>query len=203
MANLDPLKDRREIQSLLSKLRPNRGYCITLISTIDVFPRNVEFHEGTEIGLMEKDEAYGKNRAWLENELKEKFKDDLTIIRLPGLFGPGLKKNLLFDLLNNRELARFNPESKFQFYNVGNLADDLSTVWREKIRLQNLATEPISVYQILALFNRLESSFPQERIFEYRMKTVNSLLFKSPRNEYISDSQSTLDQIKNWVSREK
>ena len=197
-ANLDPKKDRDEIATLLSNLHPDSGYSLTLISTIDVFPKNYSFTETTPVEFMEKEEAYGKNRAWLECELREKF-EDLTIVRLPGLFGPGLKKNLIFDLLNNKPIARLNPESHFQFYDIRNLAKDLSLLWERNRKIQNMATQPISVAEILSIFNRPELSVLDEPPFHYKMKTVNGALFGMGKIDYIEDSESVLREIKNWI----
>jgi hypothetical protein len=45
------------------------------------------------------DLAYGRNRRALEAFCADRF-DDCLIVRLPALFGPGLRKNFIFDLLN-------------------------------------------------------------------------------------------------------
>jgi nucleoside-diphosphate-sugar epimerase len=199
LANLDPEKDKNAISDLLAQLNPNSGYSLTLISTIDVFPKGEEFNEETENQKMENDEGYGKNRAWLEIALQEKF-PDLTIVRLPGLFGPGLKKNLLFDLTNNREIAKINPNSEFQFYNVLNLAKDLNIIWEKSIRIQNIATEPIAVKEVLSIFDAHGKGTLSEKRFAYRMKTLNSSSFDSSQKDYIESKESVLNQLQIWKS---
>ncbi|MEG2769570.1 MAG: sugar nucleotide-binding protein, partial [Oscillospiraceae bacterium] len=67
------------------------------ISTADVYktPQNVD--ENTPID--ENDlQTYGKNRYLLEKWVRENIENHL-IVRLPGLFGKGIKKNFLFDML--------------------------------------------------------------------------------------------------------
>ena len=44
-------------------------------------------------------EAYGKNRYYLEEWVKNNISDYL-IVRLPGLFGKNIKKNFIYDLIN-------------------------------------------------------------------------------------------------------
>lgn len=197
-ANLNPERDQQEITALLSNLHPNSGYSLTLISTIDVFPRDLSFTEKTPVEYMERIEGYGKNRAWLECELKDKF-EDLTIVRLPGLFGPGLKKNLIFDLLHKKPIVRMNPDSHFQFYDIRNLAQDLSLLWNNDLKVQNMATEPVSVAQILSLFSKTELGVLDEPSFHYKMKTINSAVFGEGKVDYIQDSESVLREIKDWI----
>ncbi len=70
---------------------------LVLISTVDVFESPNGATEDT-MPSTENAQAYGKNRALLEKAVREKFENAL-IIRLPGLFGKGLKKNFIFDFL--------------------------------------------------------------------------------------------------------
>src|SRR5262249_13960111 len=43
------------------------------------------------------------------------------IVRLAGMVGPGLKKNPVFDILNNQPL-RISPESQYQFMHTDDVA---------------------------------------------------------------------------------
>ncbi len=75
------------------KIAPKR---LVLISTVDVY-------ESSE-GKTEEDPAmgqgvYGKNRALLENWVREQYPGSL-IVRLPGLFGKGIKKNFIYDYIH-------------------------------------------------------------------------------------------------------
>ncbi len=98
LANQQPEEDLAEIKKLISHLEQVEAKQFVLISTVDVYsdPQNV-----TERDLPDPDqqEPYGKNRYYLETWVKEHFAHAL-ILRLPGLFGPFLKKNLVYDLLH-------------------------------------------------------------------------------------------------------
>lgn len=94
-ANADPDGDLRNLEALVGSVRRARVGRLVLISTIAVLAdpgsgadeATADFETGT---------AYGRHRRWLETALSDAF--PTLILRLPALFGPGLKKNLLFDL---------------------------------------------------------------------------------------------------------
>ena len=96
-ANRDPERDERHIRALIDQLRRIRAKHFILISTIAVlekFSANSEMEARYETEL-----AYGRNRRALEVAMADHFPNTL-IVRLPALFGSGLKKNFLFDILN-------------------------------------------------------------------------------------------------------
>ena len=58
-----------------------------------------------------------KNRKMLEYFVKNNFQNYL-IIRLPGIFGTGLKKNVIYDLMNKNELQKIYSNDYFQWYDL-------------------------------------------------------------------------------------
>ena len=146
IANAEPEKDLMNIKNLIYSLRTIQRRKCVLISTIDVFPTNYEFDEDSVV-LTNHEEAYGANRSYLETELAN-FLEDLHIIRLPGMYGPGLKKNLIFDLANKKEPPKLNPSSTFQFYDVRSLPGHIELCLDNDVKVLNLATEPVSVKEI-------------------------------------------------------
>ena len=98
LANLYPEQDLEAIQSLIEILKQVKCKKFVLISTIDIYksPQNVD--ENTPIDL-DGLHAYGKNRYYMEEYVRNFFEDYL-IIRLPALYGKGLKKNFIFDMIH-------------------------------------------------------------------------------------------------------
>ena len=96
LANADPAADlavMAKARENLKKLRPER---VVLVSSIAVYADSRGKDEDSEMttdGLS----AYGANRLQLERWVREDFPDAL-IVRLPALYGRGLKKNFLYDL---------------------------------------------------------------------------------------------------------
>lgn len=98
IANRSPESDFTAINMLIDQLKKVRTQRFVLISSIAVL---ADFASGADeyTQSFQQDLAYGRNRRALEAFCEAHFRDCL-IVRLPALFGHGLKKNFIFDLLN-------------------------------------------------------------------------------------------------------
>ena len=97
-ANRAPERDAAQIDALIARLATVRAERFVLISSIAVL---ADFAGGDDEGTQafQQDLAYGRHRRALEAFVESHFPGSL-IVRLPALFGQGLRKNFLFDLLN-------------------------------------------------------------------------------------------------------
>ena len=96
LANQDPEADLAVMRAARENLRRLAPKKLVLISSICVFADSrgkTEADEPTPEGLA----PYGANRLQLERWVREDWPDAL-IVRLPALYGKGLKKNFLYDL---------------------------------------------------------------------------------------------------------
>lgn len=149
IANRDPLGDLNKIAELISYLETIKCERFILISTVDVFKCPVDVDEDTIVdvdGL----HAYGKNRRILEEFVERHFPNSL-IVRLPGLVGPGLKKNVIFDFLNDNNIRSVDSRGLFQFYPMVNLWSDIKVALDFKLKLVHLSAQPISVEEVSEL----------------------------------------------------
>jgi nucleoside-diphosphate-sugar epimerase len=146
LANREPERDLMGIIPLLTALEDVKAERFVLISTIDVYRDPVDVDEDTPIST-EDLHPYGTHRRLLENFVRERFPRH-HIIRLPGLFGEGLKKNIIFDLLHDHRLDQIDSAAVFQFYNLECLARDIGVTMQHELRLVNFATEPVSVGEL-------------------------------------------------------
>lgn len=97
LANKNPEHDKDIIVDAIENIRRINPKKLVLVSTISVYPIPKEVDEGTEIEIYDLP-AYGANRLKLEKFVEKTYEDHL-ILRLPALFGSGLKKNFLYDFI--------------------------------------------------------------------------------------------------------
>lgn len=143
IANSKPEEDKAKIEALINHLKTITCDTFVLISTVDVFKSPQGVDEDTvvdEDGL----HAYGLHRRLLEKFVEVHFPKHL-IVRLPGLVGPGLRKNVIYDFLHNNNLHAIESRGVFQFYPMVNLWFDIQTALQQGLKLVHLTSEPVSV----------------------------------------------------------
>lgn len=149
-ANLHPEEDKAGINRLLEPLSKIQTRRFTLISTIDVYPVPRGVDEDTAIEH-EGHHAYGLHRLEVEDWVKQQF-PEVLILRLPGLFGPGIKKNVIFDMMHDNNLDKIHPDGVFQYYDLRHLADDIDRAWELGMELLNLSTGQLATSEIRDIF---------------------------------------------------
>lgn len=200
IANRQPEADLENVEGLIAHLKSINCKTFVLISTVDVFknPRGVD--EGTpvdESGL----HAYGLHRRLLENFVEIHFARHL-IVRLPGLVGPGLRKNVIFDFLNDNNLHAIDSRGVFQFYPMVNFWYDIQTALDAGLKLVHLTAEPISVADVSAQgFGRTFEQGQVDSPAVYDMRTRHAQLFGST-GQYQYSRRETIQAIRAYAQSE-
>lgn len=194
-ANQNPEKDLKNIMQFIEHIKKVKTKKFVLISTIDVYENPCDVYEDSEFGNLEKN-PYAKNRLYLENFIKSHFKDYL-IIRLPIVYGHNLKKNMIYDALNNHELEKVNTEAQVQVYNVKNLMKDIFIALKNNIKILNIATEPVTTKEIYKEVFGLELDNSPCPDFKYDMKTNYSNLF-GQKKDYAYTKIKILNELKKF-----
>jgi len=204
-ANKAPERDRAALQDLVATLSQVQADRFVLISTVDVYPdsslRHGLAYEDGPVGGQDH-HAYGRHRLWLEEEIARLFPRH-HILRLPALFGPGLKKNPLFDMAHARLLAQIDPEASFSWYDLTRLTQDIATAIKADLPLVNLAAEPVSLGQIRdTLFPGLAigMALAKDRVSPlYDLRTRNAEAFGG-QGAYLYGADETLLRLVQWAS---
>jgi len=196
-ANQNPEKDLRKIQNLISTISSIKAKQVVLISTVDVYENPKGVDEETIIDP-EQNHAYGKHRFYLENFIRKNFVKHL-IIRLPGLFGKGLKKNFVFDMLNSKKSEFTHRDSVFQFYCLDDIWKDIEIALQNSISLINFATEPLSVAEICqGCFNVDFMNITPNPPASYDMHTKYAS-FYGKKGNYLYDKKEIIRQLKDFI----
>lgn len=170
-SNLHPEEDLAQIDRLLDHLTKTRAERFTLISTIDVYPAPQLVDEDSKIDRVGH-HAYGLNRLYAEERIRELF-PQVLVVRLPGLFGPGLKKNLIYDMIHDNNLHQIHPGGVFQYYDLRRLADDIDRAWELGLTLLNVSSEPLGTAEIRDRFfpdKELGGTGPAPAIYDMHSK---------------------------------
>jgi hypothetical protein len=200
VANQYPERDSENIDSLIEHLKSIRCKTFVLISTVDVFKNACGVDEQTLI-VEEGLNAYGLHRRRLETFVENNFSNYL-IVRLPGLVGPGLRKNVIFDLLHKNNLHLIESRAVFQFYPMVNLWFDIQVALKAGLRLIHLTAAPISVAEVSGL--GFGKPFSQELAgvpAAYDMCTLHSRVFGTEGNyQYLASA--SIQAIRTYAQSE-
>lgn len=250
LANADPEADLAVMRSARENLRRIAPKAVVLISSIAVYADSRGKNEDDEPDT-ENLSAYGRNRLQLEHWVREDFPDAL-IVRLPALYGEGLKKNFLYDLrtitpsmlkpekyselsqksplvrdgytladngfykLNGEvdaaalrdffagndfnALAFTDSRSRYQFYNLGRLWDDICAARAAGLHLLHLCTPPISaetVYTAVTGKTDWHNELPKAP-FDYDLRSKYAALLGGS-GAYLCTEQEELNDIRHFL----
>jgi hypothetical protein len=200
-ANNNPDQDAMAISSLRTNLEAATIDHLVLVSTVDVYPdpRNVT---EKDIPDYEINHAYGRHRRELEIWAVSRF-EKCTIVRLPGLFGFGLKKNIIYDLIAGNQTEKISPLSRLQWYPMRRFSQDLDRVLEAQVDLVNIAPAPVETRTIV---NKM---FPDRRIGPaegvhplYDMRTVHSSLLGGEGHYHLNEGE-VLAHLTDFVEAER
>ena len=201
LANKYPRADLDNINKLIHNLKQIDCKKIILISTVDVFKKPYlvdEDSKPTSQGL----HPYGRNRLILEEFITSNFNDYL-IVRLSGLVGKGLKKNIIYDFLNNNNLDKIDSRNYFQFYPMVNLWNDIEISLINNLRLIHLTAEPINVMELAEYCFKIEfKNRLSQPVINYDFRTKYSFLFGKEKF-YQYSKNIIINEVKKYIFNEK
>jgi sugar phosphate isomerase/epimerase len=178
--NQSPNIDFNNTMKLIDIIKTIKVNKFILISTVDVLDCCIAQNE---LGTSFATHPYGIHRKILEDFVADYFHSH-HILRLPGLFGRGLKKNILYDLIFDNNVSNICLDSEFQWYNINNIIHDINFCIENNVSLIQLVSAPISVREIVTrFFPEKLSLLNGQNIAKYNLTTLhhridNNILLK-------------------------
>lgn len=203
MINKDPETDIKNMQSLQFHLLQANISRVILISTIDVYDSKKQLQDEQITKVSE--DSYGKHRYIMEEWIRINYSTNdkkYHIIRLPALFGVGLKKNIIYDLIHNNGIANINPYTFYQWYNVADLMSDMKYVITHDIDTLNLFSEPILTLELVKEcfpeHNISNNNCPSTTVYNYKTRYSPSM------NGYAYNNKEIIfNCVKNYLKVQK
>ena len=251
LANADPAADLAVMAAARENLRRIAPRSVVLVSTIAVYPDSRGRDEDTPLNPADPAlSPYGRNRLQLEAWVRQDFPDAL-ILRLPALYGKGLRKNFLYDLhtitpamlkpdkyaalaaqsplvagaytladngfyklggtadpaalrawfaaADFNALCFTDSRSRYQFYNLGRLWQDITAARAAGLRLLNLTTPPVTaarVYQ--AVTGRTWRNHLPGAPYDYDLRSRHAALLGGAGG-YLCSEEEELSDIRRFL----
>lgn len=197
IANREPAADKANLEGLMHHLGRIECETFVLVSTVDVFPQPEGVDEDTPVDEQAL-QPYGLHRRQLETFVAHHFPRHL-IVRLPGLVGPGLRKNAVYDLKHDNNVAAIDSRAVYQFYPMTNLWFDLEIALRAQLPLLHLTAAPLSMAEVARegfarTFERHVSPSPAR----YDMRSLHAGLFGGGEG-YQYDRRESLQAIRAYA----
>jgi hypothetical protein len=201
--NLHGAADLAEIDEYLAILSTVDAAQVVLVSTVCVYPGGTIADETTPLSPQDLT-PYGANRLHMEQVLAERF--PTLAMRLPQLFGIGLKKGIVYDLLNDYRVEYIRPEGLFQYYDLRRLWADTQIALDAGLDALNVATPPLTSARVAAECFGIDiagqvvagAESPFARMYTRDMRTVHADLFGGPPG-YLMDQVAEVAALQSFV----
>jgi nucleoside-diphosphate-sugar epimerase len=191
-ANSDPLQDLTSVFNIIENIYSVDAKKLVLFSTIDVYGDRISEGLREDCVLHSDVQPYGRNRSLLESYCHENF--NTTVVRLPALFGKHLKKNVIYDLMNDNMVDKISLRTNFQWINLDKIVEILNFASKTQSKFINYVSEPIETRIIVEnLFPKQLSACLGASTVNYNVKTLHN------STGYFIDSQQTYREIENFV----
>jgi hypothetical protein len=197
LINKDTKTDIETVVDIIKSIGNVTYRNIYLISTIDVY-ENSPTGSDEDFDPVFKNFSYGSNRYLFEKMVTKHLNyENVKVFRLPALFSKNIKKNILYDLLNNNNIHMINKNSSFQWYNLNDLVSDINLYGKNYSNeiVFNLFTEPLESEEIINLFPS-----HKEKVIHSEIKIQYDYTTKYSSTGYIKPKEVILNEIKKLVN---
>jgi len=199
-ANKEPEADLANIEGLIRILETVQAAHFILISTVDVFGSPLGVTEDSPVDVAAAT-AYGRHRRVLEQFVQGRF--DATVLRLPGLFGLGLRKNVIYDLLHRNNVDQIHPDGLFQYYDTDRLWQEITLAQEHSLKLLHVSAEPLGTRELARrCFETELIAQPVPAPFRYDLRSKHAGLW-GRADGYLFSREQTVSGIQAFIRRSR
>lgn len=194
LVNKNPELDLQNAMQIFSKINNKKYNKVFLFSTIDVYQDTGLFADENVTPTF-KNLGYGHNRYIFEDLVAQNLQyKSIKILRLPALFGPYLKKNILFDIKNSNNIDDININSYYQWYNIDRIGTDIDITTYMDETIINLFPEPVSTRKIVASFCNQPIGY-DGKLMTYNYQTCTTA------SRYWYDAETSFNEVGNFLCK--
>ena len=197
--NQNILKDLNNISLIINSIATKSYKNIYLISTIDVYCNSfLKSDENTKPTINTL--SYGTNRLLFEKMVEGILNyERLSIYRLPALFNKDIKKNILYDLLNNNNVNLINANSIYQWYNLDYLYGDI--IFNDEHNANSLNHRYNMFSQGVETTRIVNELFPEySNVVDGKNLVFYDYCTNVDKSGYLYTAEESFDQIKEFVN---
>jgi nucleoside-diphosphate-sugar epimerase len=195
IANENPEFDFNEtVENVKNSLLNFKYKKYVLISSADVYSNTSDPKLSCEDSIIEVENLsrYGFHK-YLAELLVKNYASDWLIFRMGGFIGLGLKKNAIFDILNNQSMW-IDPSSRLQFMNTDIAGDIVLTLAKnQKNQIFNLCGNgTVRLSDVISILRKEPEIITNPRLIhhEVSLKKINRLV-------HIPDSE---EMVKSYLT---
>ncbi len=196
-----------EAQETIKKINP---YKIVLVSSTDVYKNPVGVDEENSVFAVGSDKAdrkgispYNLNRYYFEEWVRKYYPESL-VMRLAIPYGLNYKHNYIRRFADEKEMRAVDSKSKYQFYPLARIWEDIQTALAENLTLVNLASEPVTageLYHYLTgkeLSQETDKDTGKKAVETYDVMTIHAKLFGGS-GHYICQKSEIMESMKQFA----
>lgn len=177
-ANNDPLFDfHASVGSLATYLHGIKFKRFVFLSTVDVYSKKESSRYTAEDSIIDEADldTYGYHKLIAEKYVKKFVKDKFLILRLPGIVGPGLTKNPVFDYIHQHKKVMVSKKSKLCFIHTDQIADILfQLLQHQKYDIYNVASSNSIQIQDIESIVGFKSAYTEEAALSIQNYQINT-----------------------------